>query len=76
MVSFSSNIDDRGRIYVELPRESEYLVNGRSRFEEREYHVITGVLDVNSGFGSIVYTSAFGTPSDGGCKYPVKLERQ
>lgn len=75
-LTFSSNINDNGRIYVEIPRGSEYLVDGRSRFGGREYHVISGALDPDSGIGKIVYTSAFGMESQGGCKYPVTLKRQ
>lgn len=75
-VEFSSNISNEGKFYAEIPRESVYLVEGRSRFAAREYHVISGVLSAASGTGEAQYQSAFGMPQEGGCSYPLTLTQR
>lgn len=88
-MEFDSNINDSGRIYVEIPRESTYVDAGENyykdntdeekkpfqRFGSREYHVLTGELD-RKGEAELIYKSAFGMPDDGGCEYVVALTRQ
>ena len=74
-ITFSSNINDRGKFYVEIPRESTYTVNGRSRFGGFEYHVFKGEFDLSGNSGSGVYISAFGSVSEGGCEYPIVFRK-
>ena len=71
-ITFSSNVNDNGKFYAEIPRESEYKVNGRVRFGGHEYHVFKGVFDLKENSGSGVYISTFGAVSEGGCEYPIE----
>ena len=74
-VTFSSNVNDHGKFYAEIPRESLFLVNGRSRFGGHEYHVFQGTFDLSANSGGGVYTSAFGSVSEGGCEYPIAFRK-
>lgn len=73
-VPFDAVINDDGRFYAEVPRESEYLINGRSRFGAKEFHVYKGTLNPDSGSGEGSYVSALGSMGDGGCRYPFTFE--
>jgi len=72
-VSFSTFLNDQGRFFVDMPKESTYLINGRSRFGAHEHHVFAGVLDPVSGKGQGYYRDGFGQMQSGGCKYDVSF---
>jgi hypothetical protein len=75
-VSFTTNLNDRGEFYAEVPKESSYLVNGRSRFGAYEYHVFDGRLANHSDTPATgYYRDAIGQMGTGGCKYAIDFKR-
>ncbi len=74
-IEFQANLSDAGRFYVSVPKESDYLINGRSRFGAREYHVFKGNLDPQGASSQGYYQMAIGQMDEGGCEYPIVFER-
>ncbi len=72
-ITFSANINEAGRFYAELPRESAYLFGGRSRFGAHEFHVFEGNLSPEDNKGEGFYIAAIGSMAAGGCRYPIKF---
>ena len=75
-LSFTANVNDGGRFYAEIPKQSSYQVNGRSRFGAYEYHVFHGVLLPWEGVTVGYYRDAIGQMGSGGCKYQIVFKRQ
>ena len=70
-IGFTANLNDKGRFYADVPKQSSYLLNGRSRFAAREYHVFKGILDAENHRGLGWYRDALGQIGEGGCEYEI-----
>lgn len=74
-LTFETYLDNKGGFYIDIPKESTYLVEGRSRFGAHEFHVFRGVLDFSSDNGSGYYRDALGQMGSGGCRYEIEFKR-
>ncbi len=75
-IAFITNLNDRGRFYADRPKESTYLIDGRSRFGARENHVLKGLLNPQTGHGGGSYRDALGQIGSGGCLYEIEFMRE